>query len=568
MVGAGPSGLVTAKELLQEGHDVTCFERTADLGGVFRFRDVPGSVGVWETCRLTSSILVTSFSDYFPGWQRGAPFEHRHPTHREYVDYLADYARHFGVLERIRFGCEVVDVAPEPGSRWRVTCRSTPWAGGRARGAPADLETRRFDAVAICSGLHREPHVPPIPGLETFRGQVLHAAHYKRPASISGRSAVFVGVGESGSDIVGEASAFLGRSYLSLRRGPFIVPRMLRGRPNDYTGTRLLYSLPDFVSRRSDDEAAALRRRAGRWLAPLRALPLATGRARAWLHERGARPDPRQAAIERLVLELRATSGGTQFETFATKTEGLAEAVVDGRLELRPEILQVTGSGVRFVDGTTAWVDAIVLCTGFEPPSVPFLRADVDLQSLYKRCLDPSWRETLAFVGFVRPSLGAIPPLSEMQARWYARVLSGRASLPSSERMATEARADLEARRAYHARVFDRMPYLVDFAAYLDELAEQVGCKPRLSELLRHPTLLYKVHTSAFSGVQYRLRGPHAAPRLAAAILRHAPSHARGVRFLDLALAEVASALGSRRYRPHLTLRTAPRRASAPAPPP
>jgi cation diffusion facilitator CzcD-associated flavoprotein CzcO len=35
IVGAGPSGLVTAKELLQEGHAVTCFERTDSLGGVF-----------------------------------------------------------------------------------------------------------------------------------------------------------------------------------------------------------------------------------------------------------------------------------------------------------------------------------------------------------------------------------------------------------------------------------------------------------------------------------------------------------------------------------------------------
>ena len=65
VVGAGPSGLVAAKELLQEGHEVTCFERDAGLGGVFRYREGPEQPGVWRTCRLTSSMLVTYFSDYF-----------------------------------------------------------------------------------------------------------------------------------------------------------------------------------------------------------------------------------------------------------------------------------------------------------------------------------------------------------------------------------------------------------------------------------------------------------------------------------------------------------------------
>jgi dimethylaniline monooxygenase (N-oxide forming) / hypotaurine monooxygenase len=37
VVGAGSSGLVTAKKLLEEGHEPTCFERAAGLGRVFRF---------------------------------------------------------------------------------------------------------------------------------------------------------------------------------------------------------------------------------------------------------------------------------------------------------------------------------------------------------------------------------------------------------------------------------------------------------------------------------------------------------------------------------------------------
>jgi cation diffusion facilitator CzcD-associated flavoprotein CzcO len=45
VIGAGPSGLVAAKELLQEGHRVACFERAADLGGVFRFPTIQRPLG-------------------------------------------------------------------------------------------------------------------------------------------------------------------------------------------------------------------------------------------------------------------------------------------------------------------------------------------------------------------------------------------------------------------------------------------------------------------------------------------------------------------------------------------
>jgi hypothetical protein len=46
VIGAGPSGLVATKELLDENHSVTCFEHSAGPGGMFRAGvgpDEPGS---------------------------------------------------------------------------------------------------------------------------------------------------------------------------------------------------------------------------------------------------------------------------------------------------------------------------------------------------------------------------------------------------------------------------------------------------------------------------------------------------------------------------------------------
>jgi cation diffusion facilitator CzcD-associated flavoprotein CzcO len=255
----------------------------ADLGGVFRFSNDPKTIGVWASCRLTSSQLVTSFSDHFPGWEAGRPYEHSQLSHGDYHAYLCGYAERFGVLEHVRFGHEVVHVG-QLDDRWRVIATD--------RGC-GDESTEVFDAVAVCSGIHRVPSIPELPGLDGFEGQILHAAYYKGPASIQGRSAVFVGAGESGGDIIGEASRHLDRAHLSLRRGVFVLPRLLNGFPNDYTGTRLLYSLPEFASRRSDPDALRLRRRIGRALLPLialRALIDALQRMRRTIKQRNATP--------------------------------------------------------------------------------------------------------------------------------------------------------------------------------------------------------------------------------------------------------------------------------------
>ena len=38
VIGAGLSGLVTIKELLEESHSVVCFEQEKDIGGAFNTR--------------------------------------------------------------------------------------------------------------------------------------------------------------------------------------------------------------------------------------------------------------------------------------------------------------------------------------------------------------------------------------------------------------------------------------------------------------------------------------------------------------------------------------------------
>ena len=134
VIGAGISGLVTAKVLVGDGFDVAVFEKEPTLGGVWAAsRTYPG-------LRTNNPRDTYAFSDHpFP--RAAGDF----PSAAEMRNYLQSYAERFGVLARIRVGTEVVKVAQQ-GARWKVTIR----AGEREE----DLD---FDYVVVCNGVFSLP---------------------------------------------------------------------------------------------------------------------------------------------------------------------------------------------------------------------------------------------------------------------------------------------------------------------------------------------------------------------------------------------------------------------------
>ncbi len=82
---------------------------------------------------------------------------------------------------------------------------------------------------------------------------------------------------------------------------------------------------------------------------------------------------------------------------------------------------------------------------------------------------DPS----VAFIGFVRPGVGAIPPIAEMQAQLWTLVLRGQIPPPLST-------------PHYYLLVKEnaRIKYGVDYSSYVSTLARDMGTAPPLGELL------------------------------------------------------------------------------------
>lgn len=153
----------------------------ADIGGAFNYRS-------YQSAELVSSVQLTSFSDH--RMPLGTP---DHISLPDYVMYLKSYIKRFGLAPYIKLTSPVVRVRRlHDGSPWahRVTYVD------KSTGAEQE---HVFDCshIAICTGLHVEPNIPHIPGIENIRGEVFHSSLYKERAQVSGRNVLLLGCGET-----------------------------------------------------------------------------------------------------------------------------------------------------------------------------------------------------------------------------------------------------------------------------------------------------------------------------------------------------------------------------------
>ena len=228
VIGAGVSGLAAAKCLLDEGLEPVVYEQASQIGGLWNYDEaLPYGGGVmYRSLRTNTSRHTLAFSD-FPLPETTADF----PSHREVLQYLHDYAAHFGLHQHIHLNTVVESAQPTREGRWTVCVRV---------GEQATTET--FEAVVVCSGRDRYPLLPQLSG--TFAGQILHSSRYKGPEELSGQRIVVAGVGSSGVDIATELSQVAERLYLSTEQGAWFIPRYVLNRPYDHQLTRLAERLP------------------------------------------------------------------------------------------------------------------------------------------------------------------------------------------------------------------------------------------------------------------------------------------------------------------------------------
>ncbi len=373
VIGAGPAGITTIKNFTDLGFEVTGFDRCRGVGGNWRFDDPTGHSSVFETTHIISSKYTSSYED-FPLPADVADY----PSHRVLLRYFEDYARTFGVTERVRFETEVTECRPAPGDRWQVSWRKS---------GEDQVRTEVFDAVCICNGHHHTPNMPSYSGI--FSGTFMHSHDYKRAAPFAGQKVLVIGGGNSACDVAVETARISDTTAISWRRGYFLVPKFLFGKPIDSVFYRFSW-LPKKIQLPLFE-----------WL-----LNLLQGRNR----DIGL-PNPDHQIMA----------------THPTLNSDLYLALRHGKVQPKPDIARFDGKRVHFVDGTSQEFDTVIACTGYRIAH-PFLDPSlINLAGgpvrLYQRMI-PESLKNIYFMGLFQP-IGCIWPGAELQAKLAARHLAG-----------------------------------------------------------------------------------------------------------------------------------------------
>jgi cation diffusion facilitator CzcD-associated flavoprotein CzcO len=169
VIGAGPVGLGMAKALKERGIPYDQLEADDDVGGNWYH-------GVYRTAHIISSRKTTEYADY-PMPAHYPDF----PSRAQMVDYLRDYARHFGLRAQIEFGAKVLIARPRADELWDVGL-----AGG---------EQRVYKGLLVCNGHHWSKRWPDYPG--RFAGEYIHTKDYRDPAQLAGKRVLVIGGGNS-----------------------------------------------------------------------------------------------------------------------------------------------------------------------------------------------------------------------------------------------------------------------------------------------------------------------------------------------------------------------------------
>ena len=363
VIGAGPAGLAVARALAEKDLPYTHLERHTGVGGIWDI-DNPGTP-MYDSAHFISSRTLSGFG----GFPMPASYAD-YPPRQDILAYLRSFADAYGLTERIEHGQEVVAVERNEDGTWSVT---------RASG----VRTEHRDVV-VCSGAQWHPHQPELPG--TFTGEVRHSITYRSARELSGKRVLIVGAGNSGVDIACDAAATAQSAAISMRRGYWIVPKHVFGKPVDVFGESGPH-LPAWVESRIFG----------------RLLRLLEG-------------DLRTAGLQKPDHRL--------LESHPIVNSQMLHHLRHGDLVAKPDIVDTEGAVVRFANGSEAEFDLIILATGYEQriPFAPGLFGDSHHPDLYLSAFSRQHAGLYA-VGFIETNSGAYQ-MFDLQAQLIASYIA------------------------------------------------------------------------------------------------------------------------------------------------
>ncbi len=201
IIGAGFAGIGMAIRLKQAGIDsFTIFERADEIGGTWRDNTYPGCA-----CDVPSDVYSFSF-ELNPNWSRGfSPWD-------EIQDYLLRVVEKWGLRSHLRLNTEIVDACfDEESATWTLTTDSD----------------EKITARVVVSGVGGlvDPAECDIKGIQSFTGELFHAARWKHDFDVAGKRVAIIGTGASAIQIVPSIAPQVAQLTVFQRTPAWVVPK-------------------------------------------------------------------------------------------------------------------------------------------------------------------------------------------------------------------------------------------------------------------------------------------------------------------------------------------------------
>ena len=332
VVGGGQAGLSAAARLSHLGVDTLIIDREERIGDNWRKR--------YHSLTLHNEVHV----NHLPLM----PFP---PTFPVFIpkDKLANWFEHYVDSLDLNFwtGTELAGGTWDAREgRWTVTLK-------RSDGSTRTMRPRH---IVVATGVSGKPIWPHIPGLDSFKGEVLHSGSYTTGAAWKGRNALVVGTGNSGHDVAQDLCAS-GAHVTMVQRNPTYVVSIREAQK--------VYSVYTEGLPFEDCDLLACS-----WPYPVlrRAYQLSTAEMRevdAKLHD-GLRKRGFQLTFGEddtgfQMMYLRR-GGGYYFNV------GCSDMIADGRIGLLQydDLDGFTAGGLTLKNGETRPLDLVVVATGYE----------------------------------------------------------------------------------------------------------------------------------------------------------------------------------------------------------
>jgi lysine/ornithine N-monooxygenase len=350
VIGAGPAGLAVGACLRKAGANFIILERGDKVGSSWHRHYERLHL---HTLKQLSCLPYLPFPADYP----------RYVPRNLMLAYLDRYATKFDLQPR--FG-ETVRSVRRDRNTWFIEATQCSISASY---------------VVVASGFNAEPVMPSFPGLERFRGKVIHSADYVNAQPFIGQSVLVIGMGNSGAEIALDLSEAGARPTISVRNGVHVVPRELFGIPIQIVAIIATKVLPAAASES---------------LFP-RILDLALGD----LSKHGIRR-PNEGILQRVASSAR----------IPVIDVGTLRKISEGAIKVVPGLCAITADGASFSAENSCKFDAIIFATGYRPNYRSFLGRGAASTPADRSSAEQSSNSKIFFVGFNNSVAGLLRQIS------------------------------------------------------------------------------------------------------------------------------------------------------------